>query len=79
MSTVREDFERFQHFVGERLARGDEDASLDELFDQWQDLQSREEVNAAIRRGLADVDAGRHEDAFEAMAAIRRELGLANS
>jgi len=79
MSTVREDLERFQHFVDERLARGNDDASLDELFDQWQDLQSRDEINAAIRRGLADVDAGRHQDAFEAMKAIRQELGFSSS
>lgn len=78
MSTVREDLERFQHFVDERLARGN-DASLDELFDQWQDSQSRDEINAAIRRGLADVDAGRHQDAAEAMKVIRQELSLPNS
>ena len=78
MSTVREDFERFQHFVDERLARGN-DATLDELFDQWQDSQLRDEINVAIRRGLADVDAGRHQDAAEAMTAIRQELSLPNS
>ena len=58
MSTVREDLERFQHFVDERLARESEDTSLDELFGQWQDSLSREE-NTAFRRGLADVNAGR--------------------
>jgi hypothetical protein len=79
MSTVREDLERFHHFVDERLARGNDDVSLDELFDQWQDSQSRDEINVAIRRGLADVDAGRHQDVAEAMKVIRHELSLPNS
>lgn len=79
MSTVREDLASFQHFVDDQLAHGNSDASLDELFDQWQDSQSREEINAAIRRGLADADAGRCQDAFEAMAEIRRDLGLSPS
>ena len=33
--------------------------SLEELVHQWRVVRQREEVNAAIQRGIADVDAGR--------------------
>lgn len=77
MSSVRDELESFHHFAADRLASGDEPVSLDELFAEWQDAQSRDEINAAIRRGLADVEAGRFQDADEATEAIRQEFGLA--
>ena len=43
---------------------------------EWNDLRSRNEINSAIRRGLADVDAGRYESADTAMETIRRQFGL---
>jgi predicted transcriptional regulator len=38
--------------------------------------QERESVNQAIRRGLADFEAGRHQPADEVMAEIRKEFGF---
>lgn len=76
MSTVRDDLERFHSFAAERLAHGGTSASLSDLFDEWSDIQARDEINDAIRRGLADVDAGRHEDAVATTEAVCREIGL---
>jgi predicted transcriptional regulator len=43
---------------------------------EWQDSQLREEISEAIRRGLNDVDMGRHRPVDEAMEAIRQRLGI---
>jgi len=75
MSSVQEDLQKFNAFVAQQLASGSK-KPLDELFSLWHDEHVREEVNAAIRRGLADVAAGRCRPADEAMDEIRRELGL---
>ena len=77
MSSVREDLASFQQFAAEQLATGESAASLDDLFMQWHDLRDRDEINQAIRRGLADVKAGRFEPADEAMEAVRKEFGFA--
>jgi hypothetical protein len=77
MSSIRDDLHSFQKFVEERLAGKDVSASLDELFMQWHDRQSRSEINDAIRQGLADIEAGRFLPADEAMEKIRQQFGFA--
>lgn len=67
----------FHRFASEKLAGGGSDLSWDELFIQWRSISEREEVNAAIREGLADVEAGRCQPAVEAMEEIRKEFGFA--
>ena len=76
MSTTREELDQFHQFAAERLAQNESRASLDELLSEWQDAREREVINAAIRRGLADVEAGRHEPAEKAMKDIRQEFGF---
>lgn len=76
MSSTRDDLDSFHHFAVERLASGGSPASLDELFMEWSDSRSRDEVNDAIRRGLADIEAGRHQPANDAMESIRQQFGL---
>ena len=43
---------------------------------EWADSRDRPAINEAIRCGLADVDAGRHEPADQAMEKIRNEFGF---
>ena len=76
MSSTREDLDNFNQFAAERLASGYATASLDELFMEWHDRRAREEINRAIRQGLADVDAGRYQPASEAMEMIRKQFGF---
>lgn len=76
MSTVREELEQFHRYAAARLDHGSSELSLDDLYDEWSNAQSRDEINKAVQQGLADFEAGRHEDAFEATLAIRKELGL---
>jgi hypothetical protein len=77
MSSTREDLDNFHQFAAARLAGGESTASLGELFMQWHDSGSRDEINQAIRRGLGDVDAGRHKPADERMESIRQQFGYA--
>jgi hypothetical protein len=76
MSSVREDLDSFQQFAAEQLATGESAVSLEELFMQWHDLRDGDEIKQTIRRGLADVQAGRYEPADQAMQTIREEFGF---
>ncbi len=76
MATTREELESFHEFAARRLKDSGSEPSLDDLLTEWADSRDREAINDAIRRGLADVDAGRHEPADQAMEKIRREFGL---
>jgi predicted transcriptional regulator len=77
MSTIRDDLASFHRFASDRLASGETPESLEELLSQWHDLHDRDAVNAAIRRGIADVDAGRCESAEQSVEDLRREFGFA--
>jgi predicted transcriptional regulator len=58
MAVTQDDLQSFNEFASEKLKNGDA-GSLEELVQQWRVDREREEVNAAIQRGIADVDAGR--------------------
>jgi predicted transcriptional regulator len=76
MATTREELENFHEYAATRLRETSTELSLDELLMEWADRRDRSEINAAISRGLADIDAGRFEPADQAMARIREEFGL---
>lgn len=76
MSSIRQDLDSFNQFAAERLAAGYRAESLDDLYTEWHDRRTRDEINQAIRRGLADADAGRYEPADQAVESIREEFGL---
>ncbi len=76
MSTIQQDLENFHQFAIARLAKRPSVESLDELIVEWRDSQSTDEVNAAIRRGLADIEAGRHEPIEQAVQRIRDRFGF---
>lgn len=76
MATTSEELESFHQYAARRLKDAGSELSLDDLLTEWADSRDREAINEAIRRGLADVDAGRHEPADEAMEKIRREFGF---
>ncbi len=78
MSSTREDLDSFHQFAADRLTGGESTASLGELFMQWHDSRSRDEINDAIRRGLDDVDAGRYRPADESIESIRQQFGFAD-
>ncbi len=58
MAMTHDDLHSFNQFAFARLKDGDAE-SLEELVSEWRAVRHREQVNAAIQRGIADVDAER--------------------
>lgn len=58
MAVTEDDLRSFNRFATERLRSGDID-TLEELLFQWRIARELQDVNSAIERGIADVDAGR--------------------
>ena len=73
MAVTQEELDRFHRFASEKLGNGGGDLSWDELFIQWESICDQDDVNAAIKQGLADVDAGRHRPASEVMEDLQRK------
>jgi len=76
MPVTSEQLDAFHRFGAEQIANGSSDLSWDELFILWESQDARDDVNAAIREGIGDVDAGRYESADKALADIRNEFGF---
>ncbi len=72
MPVTKDDIQDFHCFVDEKLASGGAD-SLRQLVAEWEE---RQQANAAIRQGIADVDAGRAEPFFDFRDRFREACGL---
>ncbi|MCH8042744.1 MAG: hypothetical protein IID44_03405 [Planctomycetes bacterium] len=72
MSVTKDDIQDVNRFVDEKLVNGGAE-SLRQLVTEWEE---RQEVNAAIRQGIADIDADRTEPFFESQDRFRQERGL---
>lgn len=68
------DFNSFAEFGRTRLAQTN--LSLDELVVEWESLQNRDDINAAIAEGLEDIKAGRYRPADEVMVDLRKKHNL---
>jgi len=75
MPVTKDELDSFNQFVDEKIASGGA-GSLRELVAEWEHQKERQEVNEAIRRGLADVDAGRTEPFLQSQDEFRQERGL---
>ena len=76
MSSVREELASFNKFASERLSEATSEPSFAELYIEWQDRHEKDSVHEAIRRGIADVDAGRVVPAREFLAELDAEFGF---
>ncbi len=81
MATERaNDLRAFTGFIEENLSNGGADLTPEEALVHWeienQTEQEREDTLQAIRRGFADIEAGRVRPAREALAEIRRKHNL---
>jgi len=60
MSITINDINNFHQFAIARIEQsGQNELTIDDLFVEWDSASNREEINRAIRKGIADVDAGR--------------------
>ncbi len=76
MAVTKEDMQDFNRFVDERIKNGGAELTLEELAFEWQTTRERDEVNAIIRRGLDDIDAGRHRPAREVTEELRQKHAI---
>lgn len=76
MSTALQELNNFHQFALDSLRTRDEYVSLEKLLEIWRAQKEREEVNAAIREGLADIEAGRYRPAVEVMEEFRKKHGI---
>jgi hypothetical protein len=72
MFVTRNERDEFHRFASARL-NGTSSPTWDDLLIAWESDRDREEINVAIRRGLEDVEAGRHRPAKEVMDELRRK------
>jgi hypothetical protein len=72
MPVTKDDIQDFHCFVDEKLATGGAD-SLRQLVAEW---EQRRKTNAAIRQGVADIEADRTEPFLDSQDRFREERGL---
>ena len=76
MAVRQEEIDGFHEFATNRIREGAEEITFDDLVMEWESLRDREDINAAIREGLADVEAGRHRPASEVMKELAEKYGI---
>ena len=80
MSITAQDIERFRDFAQAKLA-GECDLTWQKLFQCWllehPSDEERDEVNAIIRQGIADIDAGHSRLADEVHDELQKKFKLA--
>ena len=71
MTATTEEIDSFHRFATERMRNGGGDLTMDQLYDHWRAEnptdQELEESLQALKRGLADMKAGRIHPAEEVM------------
>jgi predicted transcriptional regulator len=79
MSVTLSELEDFHRFARQRL-RTERAESLEELCDLWRiehpSAEERADIDAAIRQGLADIEAGRGRPAMEITDELLRKHGI---
>jgi predicted transcriptional regulator len=73
MAVTQDELDNFHRFATDRLRNGEADLTIDDLVIEWDSRRDRDEINAAIREGLADVDAGRTRPANEVTEELRKK------
>lgn len=71
MTVTRQDLDSFHQFAADRLGISGSGITMDDLVIEWDSSRSRDEINAAISEGLADIEAGRHRPAGEVSEELR--------
>ena len=78
MSTTLQELNSFHQFALESLRGRSEQIPLEQLLETWRATKEREEVNAAIREGLAHIEAGRLRPAAEDKEEFRKKHGISS-
>jgi predicted transcriptional regulator len=73
LAVTQNELDNFHRFATQRLTSGQADLTIDDLVTEWDSSRNRDEISAAIREGLADIDAGRTRPAHEVAEELRRK------
>jgi predicted transcriptional regulator len=73
MAVTQDELDNFHRFATQRLNSCEADLTIDDLVTEWDSSRNRDEINAAIREGLADIDAGRTRPAHEVTEELRKK------
>jgi predicted transcriptional regulator len=76
MSVTQADIADFSQFARQQIRTGGNELTLAQLAMHWQATKERHEAVDAIREGLADIDAGRTQDAFELVEEMRSKYNI---
>jgi predicted transcriptional regulator len=76
MTVTQHELDSFHRFATDRLRRGEEEFTIDDLVIEWDSMRNRDQINAAIREGLADIDAGRTRPADQVTEELRRKHNI---
>lgn len=76
MPATKDQLDSFHRFAVDRLDKGPADLELDELLGEWYDKRERDDVNAVVRQGLADIESGLGRPAREVTEELRRTHGI---
>ena len=76
MTVTQHELDSFHRFATDRLSKSEEELTIDDLVIEWDSMCNREQINAAIREGLADVDAGRTRPADQVTEELRRKHNI---
>lgn len=76
MSSKQQLLEDFYQFALGRLSQGQNELELDELMLHWYDSKESEQINATIRQGLADMDAGLGKPVDVVSDDLRKKFGF---
>lgn len=76
MPITQAELDDFHQFASKRIGMAQPELTFDELLLEWESLRDRDDINAAIHEGLADVAVGRHRSADVVMEQFRQKHGL---
>jgi predicted transcriptional regulator len=76
MTITQVDLDSFHSFATARISSATRDMTIDDLVVEWDSHCNRDDINAAIREGLDDIDSGRTRPAQEATEDLRIKFGL---
>lgn len=76
--TIQE-LDNFHAYARQRVQESEGRLSLDELVLEWMDVPQRDEIDASIRRGLKDIEAGQGRPAREFLEELRQRYSSTDS
>lgn len=76
MSDTQQLLEEFHQFALGRLSHGKTELELDDLMLQWYDSKESEEINATIRQGLVEMNAGLGKPPGVVSSELRKKFGF---